>query len=193
MYIPVGIFNGELFMTDSLTHTDVCGHMIFCVVRPVSVSDLERYQSDEFIYDDCDDLWRDRVNHDKKYTGSLDDFVEEVKAQYGCDEENYPFKDESFCDVFEDETDYMPLPDWEDYEFEESDLLFGKDDKPLPVKLRKFVDMYIEFETGEAVGTWEASGCFSPCLDRDYHKPAKFDYVLNERAANIWYKQVGLI
>lgn len=195
-YIPVGIWHNELFMTEDADHTDICGHMIFDVIRPVTQTDLERLQSDDYIYDDCEELWRERVAHDKNYTGGLDDFVEEIKQQYSCDGEEYPFKDDSFCSVLDDNRKiYQPLPEWDDdtYFAGDYELEFDDDGKIAPLTLRQFVDLYVDYDTCEEVGTWEASGCYSPHDDDDYHKPVKFDHVLNEELANKWYKQVGLI
>lgn len=177
-YIPVGISQNELFMTEDVDHTDYLGQMIFCVIRPVTQSELEHLKSDDYIYERCDELWRERVKYDNTYTGGLDDFVEMAKNEMGYEDEDFIFKDCSFCEVLEDERKiYQPLPEWEGH--------------VVPLTLRQFIDLWVEYNTGEAVGTWEASGFFPP-QENDCHTPVKFDYVLNERAANIWYKQVGL-
>lgn len=87
-------------------------------------------------------------------TCSLDEYIE-LSMNELADDEDYLGKDNSWCDVFED------------YE-----------------TLREVVDKFILDEYGEEVGTWEASGCYTP------HN--KFDFVINEKLAEEYYKANGI-
>lgn len=193
-YIPVGISQNELFMTDDVDHKDCTGQMIFCVIRPITQGALDYLQSDDYIYETCDEFWRERVRNDRSFTQGLDDFVELAKSDMCFGDEDFIFKDDSFCDVFDDDRKiYQPLPEWNGYCFDgEYNIEYDENDHIMPLTLRQFVDMWVEYNTGEAIGTWEASGCFHPYSEKDYYAPIKFDYVLNEKIANIWYKQAKL-
>ena len=87
-------------------------------------------------------------------TCSLDEYIELSMNELSNDED-FVGKDDSWCEVFED------------YEI-----------------LRELVDKFILCEYGEEVGTWEASGCYTP------HN--KFEFVINEKLAEEYYKAEGI-
>ena len=125
-------------------------HSNMCVLRYVEQSDLAYRQSFSGTREFVEDIWREDV-YNNGVTCSLDEYVEMVMNNEIIDDEDFVGKDDSWCEVFED------------YE-----------------TLRELVDKFILDEYGEEVGTWEASGCYTP--------KAKFDFVIDEKLAEEYYK-----
>ena len=120
------------------------------VLRYVTIDDLAYNQSFTGAREFLEDIWREDV-YNNGVTCSLDEYVEHVLNYDVCGDEDYVGKDSSWCEVF----DYHE-------------------------NLRKMVDDYILKEYDDEVGTWEASGCYTP--------KAKFDFVIDEKLAELYYK-----
>lgn len=130
--IPVGIYNGELFMVEEDKRKRIDGIYIFDVIRPVSKEHLEAMHEPSEVKEQIRDIWQCLVQDGKTELG-LNEFVEQAMSEEDDGDERFVGKDDSFCDIF----DYNE-------------------------KLRDFCDKYINFTQDIEVGTWEASGCFKP-------------------------------
>lgn len=129
-------------------------HSNMCVLRYMTKEDLEYWRSYEGVKEFVEDIWREDV-YNNGVTCSLDEYVEIVMNNEINDDEDFVGKDDSWCCVF----DYYD-------------------------NLRTLVDKFILDEYGEEVGTWEASGCYTP--------KAKFEFVINEQLAEEYYKANGI-
>ena len=135
----IGIYNDEIFLVEGTNINDVhrgCDKKpIFCVLRPVSKSMLESLRDEDEIKENVRDLWKEAVRGGD-YEGSLDDYVADVIAESGMDDDDemFPFKDESWLYELTDE-------------------------------MREQADKFIKEHSGYEVGTWEASGCYAPDSD----------------------------
>ena len=133
----VGIYNQEIFIADlnadGSLRRGIDGHPIFCVLRAVSTDDLESYRDEDEIREYARELWQGAVAAGN-YDGSLSDYAEEIIAECNMedDEEAYPWKDDSWCYVLEDDD------------------------------VRERADAFLEENDGIEVGTWEASGFYAP-------------------------------
>ena len=129
-------------------------HSNMCVLRYMTKEDLEYWRSYEGVKEFVEDIWREDV-YNNGVTCSLDEYVEIVMNNEIIDDEDFVGKDDSWCCVF----DYYD-------------------------NLRTLVDKFILDEYDEEVGTWEASGCYTP--------KAKFEFVINEQLAEEYYKANGI-
>lgn len=129
-------------------------HSNMCVLRYMTKEDLEYWRSYEGVKEFVEDIWREDV-YNNGVTCSLDEYVEIVMNNEIIDDEDFVGKDDSWCCVF----DYYD-------------------------NLRTLVDKFILDEYDEEVGTWEASGCYTP--------KAKFEFVINEKLAEEYYKANGI-
>ena len=125
-------------------------HSNMCVLRYITKDDLEYRRSYTGTREFVEDIWREDV-YNNGVTCSLDEYVEMVMNNEIIDDEDFVGKEDSWCEVFEE------------YE-----------------TLRELVDKFILDEYSEEVGTWEASGCYTP--------KAKFDFVIDEKLAEEYYK-----
>lgn len=125
-------------------------HSNMCVVRYITKDDLDYRRSYTGTREFVEDIWREDV-YNNGVTCSLDEYVEMVMNNEIIDDEDFVGKDDSWCCVF----DYYD-------------------------NLRTLVDKFILDEYDEEVGTWEASGCYTP--------KAKFDFVIDEKLAEEYYK-----
>ena len=137
-----------------LVEDDFNGTHNMCVLRYITKDDLYYNQSFTGAREFLEDIWRENV-YNNGVTCSLDEYVEMVMNDEIIDDEDFVGKDDSWCDVF----DYTE-------------------------NLRKMVDDYIFEEYNDEVGTWEASGCYTP--------KAKFDFVINEELAELYYKATNI-
>lgn len=133
-----------------LAENDFNGTQNMCVLRYITKDDLEYKRSYTGTRECVEEIWREQVYIGDE-TCSLDEYVEQVLNYDVCGDEDYVGKDSSWCEVF----DYHE-------------------------NLRKMVDDYILQEYDDEVGTWEASGCYTP--------KAKFDLVIDEKLAEEYYK-----
>ena len=133
-----------------VAENDFNGTQNMCVVRYITKDDLEYRRSYTGTREFVEDIWREDV-YNNGVTCSLDEYVEIVMNNEIIDDEYFVGKDDSWCNVF----------DYHD-------------------NLRTLVDKFILDEYGEEVGTWEASGCYTP--------KAKFDFVIDEKLAEEYYK-----
>lgn len=133
-----------------LAENDFNGTQNMCVLRYITKDDLEYKRSYTGTRECVEEIWREQVYNGDE-TCSLDEYVEMVMNDEIIDDEDFVGKDDSWCEVFED------------YEI-----------------LRELVDKFILDECGEEVGTWEASGCYTP--------NAKFDFVIIKKLAELYYE-----
>jgi len=132
----IGIYNDEIFLVEgngfNNLHRNYYGDPVFCVLRPVSKPMLSSLREEDEIKEYVRDLWKEAVRCGD-YEGSLDDYVEDVIAESGMDDDDemFPGKDESWLDALTDE-------------------------------MREQADKFIKEHSGYEVGTWEASGCYAP-------------------------------
>lgn len=129
-------------------------HSNMCVLRYITKDDLEYRRTYTGTREFVEDIWREDV-YNNGVTCSLDEYVEIVMNNEIIDDEDFVGKDDSWCCVF----DYYD-------------------------NLRTLVDKFILDEYSEEVGTWEASGCYTP------HN--KFEFVINEKLAEEYYKTEGI-
>lgn len=137
-----------------LVEDDFNGTHNMYVLRYITIDDLAYNQSFTGSREFLEDIWREDV-YNNGVTCSLDEYVEMVMNDEIIDDEDFVGKDDSWCDVF----DYTE-------------------------NLRKMVDDYIFEEYNDEVGTWEASGFYTP--------KAKFDFVINEELAELYYKATNI-
>lgn len=133
-----------------LVEDDFNGTHNMYVLRYITIDDLDYRRSYTGTREFVEDIWRENV-YNNGVICSLDEYVEQVLNYDVCGDEDYVGKDSSWCEVF----DYHE-------------------------NLRKMVDDYILQEYDDEVGTWEASGCYTP--------KAKFDLVIDEKLAELYYK-----
>lgn len=121
------------------------------VICLVEADRLEGLQSDNEVREYYRQDWKYAVANDQT-EDSLDDWIEYAREEEPADDEYYPGKDESGCDIF-------------NYEYNEG--------------AREFIDEYLSENEDIEVGTWEASGCYTPSQDSDIQ--IIFDYDLFKR------------
>lgn len=98
------------------------------IIRPVTKDMLEELQSVDYWIENYREDWVEAVRAERT-DDSLEDWMEQLVAEY-CGDENFPLKDESFCDS-----------------------LMGPCNE-----LRYNVDEYFLETFSIEVGTWECSG-----------------------------------
>ena len=149
------------------------------VVRPVGDRTMDYYQNDE---ESVLEIWQMAVHDDRTRKGLREFFEEWAADDYGgvWSEENWPGKDESWCQELLEAEDnptvaafikrrdeeIAKLDPWED---EESDKWFDEDGQD--ISFRKHVERLIEesgdFDIsdnidGDKIATWESAGWWSP-------------------------------
>lgn len=137
-----------------LVEDDFNGTHNMYVLRYITIDDLAYNQSFTGSREFLEDIWRENV-YNNGVTCSLDEYVEMVMNDEIIDDEDFVGKDDSWCDVF----------DYHD-------------------NLRTLVDKFILDEYGDEVGTWEASGFYTP--------KTKFDFVINDELAELYYKATNI-
>ena len=128
----------------------------FDVIRPVSVEMLEQLHDIEYWKENERDLWIE-AERSGRTDESLKEYFNRLMEDEDNGDEEFVGQDDSFCDIF-------------DYDNGE---------------LRKKCDAFIKEHEGYEVGTWEASGFFSPdSFNKDFKK---FDLVLDKNLAKKYY------
>lgn len=161
--IPVGIYNGEIYIADTEHDGTVrrgCdGRICFTTLRPVSADALENLRNPDARREEYKDFWKEAVKSGATEEGFeewLDGVWEDEFDE--DDEEDYPGKDPSGVDVLSEEE-------------------------------RKAADAFLESQ-GMDVATWECAGGYPPtfaCYDsRDgewRNRFVRWDYVFDSSEA----------
>lgn len=103
-YKKVGITeNGDVyFVMDRFNNAFRVEETVAEVIRPISEEDLESYRDIDTIIDNdmLTDEWKSAVDSDRTIMG-LREFVEDILDEL-ADEEDYPYKDESYCELLDE-------------------------------------------------------------------------------------------
>ncbi len=140
-HIPVGIYNTEIFIArviDGVPHSNFENRIIFDVIRPVSVGDLEHLRDPDYRMDDYEYLWREAVQAGRTTLGLQDWFNDIWGEEFN---ENDP---EDFLGKDDSDTQYL-----------------GEED-------RLAADTFLLNNYGLNVGTWESAGLYPPNGKFDY-------------------------
>lgn len=101
MYVPVGIFNNEIFIAKI---EDGEFKQFSGVLRPVSVEQLENLRDSDYRRDEYRDFWKQAVAADAT-EDSFEDWLDEVWTEEfdEDDEEDFPGKDSSDLEYLSEE------------------------------------------------------------------------------------------